>query len=88
MADLPERLTDASNDFLLTDLDIAFTFLEVAAVTGIEETRKRNHEKAHHVYQTVLRQLDTVSLEAPQRPAINQKLALLKERLEKLGYRF
>jgi hypothetical protein len=91
MADVPERLTDASNtaaDFLLTDLDTAFTFLEVAAVSGNEETRERNHKKAHRAYQTVLRLLDTVSPEAPQRPAINQKLAILKERLEKVGYRF
>lgn len=91
MADVPERLTDASKtgaDFLVTDLDTAFTFLEVATATGIEETRKRNHEKAHRAYQTVVRLLDTVSPEAPQRPVIKQKLALLKERLEKVGYRF
>ncbi len=66
---------------------MAFTFMEVAAVSSIEETRKRNHEKAHEAYQTVLRLLDTVRPEAPQRAAISRKLALLKERLEKVGYR-
>jgi hypothetical protein len=91
MPDAPEEVTQARNtgvDFLLADLDLALTFMEVAAVSGSEETRKRNQEKAHEACQTVLRLLDTVRPEAPQRAAISQKLALLKERLEKVGYRF
>ncbi len=90
MADVPEGLTNARNTgvgFLAADLDLASTFMEVAAVSGSEETRKRNHEKAHEAYETVLRLLDTVRPEAPQRTAISQKLALLKERLKKVGYR-
>lgn len=74
MADAPEGFTNARNtgvDLLLADVDLALTFMEVAAVSGM-----------------VLRLLDTVRLDAPQRPAISQKLALLKERLEKVGYRF
>ena len=91
MDDAAEGLTEARNTgvaFLLTDLDLAFTFMEVAAVSGREETTNRNYEKAHEAYQTVLRLLDTVRPEAPERVAISEKLALLKERLEKVGYRF
>jgi hypothetical protein len=87
---MPEKLTDGRKtgaDFLLADLDTAFTFMDVGAVSDSQETRKRNHAKAYHAYRTVLRLLDTVTLEAAQRAAIEHKLTLLRERLEKVGYR-
>ena len=90
MVDLFELLRNTNNtgiDFLLTDLDAALTFMDVAAVSGIGETKKRNYENAYHAYRTVLRLLDKLDPDAAQRAVINHKLVLLKERLEQVGYR-
>src|SRR5947209_3360781 len=62
-------------DFLLTHLDVALAFMEVAAAIRIEETTRRNHLNARNAYETVLYLLRNLKPNADQQNAINQKLA-------------
>ena len=73
-------------DFLLSDLDLALTFMDVADTTGIEETAHRNHENARKAYDTVLDILSRLTLKIAQRDAVESRLAVLKSRLESAGY--
>jgi hypothetical protein len=69
-------------DFLLTDLDVALTFMEVAAATRIKETARRNHINARNAYDTVVELLRNCTPNALQRAALDGKLATLKARLQ------
>ena len=80
---------------VLTDLDAALTFLDVAEVTlredGVTRTQAmmwRNRENARTAYDTVLRLLAKLPPTAAdrERPTIDAKLALLKARLQAAGY--
>ncbi len=70
------------------DLDTALTFMDVAAVSQIQENVERNHRQARHAYDTALRLMRSVRPNAAQRKIIRDKLAILKARLEAVGYRF
>jgi hypothetical protein len=41
------RSIETGAEFLLTDLDLALTFMDVAATSGVEETKERNSRKRH-----------------------------------------
>jgi hypothetical protein len=87
MSDLIERLRAPHRigaEFILTDLDVAMTFLDVAAVSKCEETISRNHDNARKAYTASLSILEKLSLDEPQRQAIEEKLARLKTRLDSL----
>ncbi|MGA2728852.1 MAG: hypothetical protein ABSE96_13645 [Terracidiphilus sp.] len=73
-------------EFLLADLDLAQTFLNVAEVTVVEDARRRNRENAREAYQTVLRLLPRIVLSLEDREEFNRRLSALKSRLEELGY--
>jgi hypothetical protein len=75
-------------EFLLVDLDLALTFVDVAAASHIEETRHRNHHNARTAYDTVLRRLGKLTPDAGQRKAIDAKVADLKKRLQAGGQQF
>jgi hypothetical protein len=82
---------DANNigvEFLLTDLEIAMTFLDVAEVSRIPETVRRNHQNARDAYDSVLRLLHYVTPDARQQRVIDDKLRTLKARLEAVGQQF
>jgi len=66
-------------EFVLSDLDAALIFMDVADVSGIQETVIRNHKNAHHAYDTVLRLLRNLMPDALQQQTIDTKLALLKK---------
>lgn len=68
-------------DLILSDLDIALTFMDVADISRIEETKDRNHRNARKAYDTALKLLKSLSPDVTQQAAINAKLALLKSRL-------
>ena len=72
-------------EFLLADLQTAHTFMDLAETTGNEETRKRNHRKARHAYDTVTQLLQKVKMHATQLQAIEDKLASLEKRLQAVG---
>jgi hypothetical protein len=73
-------------DFLIVDLDTALTFMDVADTTTIDETARRNHKNARKAYDTVLRLLRDLRPTRDQRKIIEDKLMLLRARLEAAGY--
>ena len=81
-------LNTTSIEFLLTDLETALTFMDVARTSGDQEIKQRNHTNAHLAYDTVIRFLPKVKPTAAQQQAIDEKLSLLKARLEAVGERF
>jgi len=74
--------------FLLTDLDLAMTFMDIAEASHIEETTRRNRTNARTAYDTVLRLLEKLTPNADQSQAIDAKLASLKTRLQAVGQQF
>lgn len=85
------RLHEESNkigtEFILTELDTAFTFLAVAETTRSPETRERNRRNALEAYTIALRMQTKVVMEPQQKRTFQQKSADLKKRLEELGLR-
>ena len=77
-----------SIEFLLTDLDTAHTFLDVAHTSGDQEIKQRNYTNARVAYDTVTGLLSKVRPTAAQQQAIDEKLNRLKARLEAVGERF
>jgi hypothetical protein len=49
---------------MLSDLDTALIFMDVAGVSGIQETVIRNDKNARHAYDTVLRLLRNLTPDA------------------------
>lgn len=84
------RLLRQSNqigvDFLLADVETGHTFLDIADVTDADGTRSRNRERARHVYWTIRRLLPRVTPEAEDQDRLDERLALLKKRLEDAGF--
>ena len=81
-------LNQSRISFLLTDLDLAMTFMDVADSSHIEETTRRNHTNARTAYDTVLHLLQALMLNVDRRQAIDAKLAILKTRLKAAGQQF
>lgn len=70
MSGFQNSLGDANQngiDFVIADLDLALTFMDVAEVSHIEDTVRRNHNNAHKAYHTVLRLLENLTPDAEQR---------------------
>jgi hypothetical protein len=82
---LLERSNHIGVQFLLTDLETARTFLEVAEVSGIEEVKSRNRKNARVVYETVLRLSSNVVPTLEEQIELDRKLDELRRRLESLG---
>jgi hypothetical protein len=72
--------------FLIADLTVAHTFLDVAEVTHSEQSRKRNRLNARTAYDMVLHFLPRVSHSDEEWPALETKLQKLKDRLIAVGY--
>ena len=72
--------------FIIAELNVALTFLDVAETTGIEETRSRNEQHARSAYDTVLRLLPRVSPLEEELPTLHAKLAELRDRIHALGF--
>ena len=71
--------------FLIADLALALTFLDVAETTRSEAARQRNRENARTAYHTVLHFLPRLSPSEEERGELEAKLAALKTRLLGLG---
>lgn len=71
--------------FLLTDINAAHTFLDIAEFTDSADTRKRNQEHALTAYQTVLRLLPRIFPSDDELSALREKLQILEARLLGLG---
>jgi hypothetical protein len=89
---MPEFSSSNSNEtgveLVLADLDLALTFMDVAATSRIQETKDRNHRNARHAYDTVLHLLKSLEPDSQERSAIDGKMALLKTRLQAVGQQF
>ena len=77
-------------EFIMTDLELAFTFLDIARTSGVTETGRRNQKNARTAYDAMLRLLpqSLPALSTAERQAIENKLGELKNRLEQLGENF
>ena len=84
------RLHEESNkigaEFLMTELETAFTFLAVAETTVSAETRERNRKNAYEAYKTAARMQTRIIMEPRRKDVFQQKIKDLKRRLEGLGY--
>jgi hypothetical protein len=79
------ELNQTGVEFLLLDLDLALTFLDVSETSHVEETTRRNHLNARKAYDAVSHLLKTVTLDEGQRQMMDAKLSLLKKRLQAVG---
>ena len=72
--------------FLLTELQSAFTFADLAATGDPREPDEIEFDKknAHKAYQTVIRLRDRVALDDRQNAKLDTELKRLKEVLESL----
>ena len=77
-------------EFIMADLDLAFTFLEIASTSQVADTACRNQENARTAYDMVLRFLprSIAALSVAERKGVQDKLADLKSRLQELGEEF
>jgi hypothetical protein len=88
MSDLAAAIFDSHRTgaaFLLTDLDLAMTFLDLANTSRIAGIVRRNRRNARTAYDSVLRFLPRLVLTAAERQRIEEKLSELKGRLEAVG---
>jgi hypothetical protein len=81
-ADLAKRAVE----FVITELDTALTFLDIADTSRIEETVRRNHENARKAYETVQRLLKHLRPSADEKALIGAKIGVLEARLQAGGY--
>jgi hypothetical protein len=82
------NLIQTGVEFMLIDLDLAMTFMDVAEGSCLEDTKHRNHKNAHKAYDAVLHHLEKLKPDAGQRRVIDAMLARLKTRLETAGEQF
>ena len=68
-------------DFLLTDLEMALTFLNLRDITRSEEIKRRNHENAQNAYNQIVHTLQAVTLSDEQQELFDKKLSLIRQRL-------
>lgn len=82
------RLRDAkpvSLDILMTDIELGFSFLQIAETSTDRKTRERNIKNARKVYDSSLHILPRLQPTAKELQTIEAKLALLKKGLRSLG---
>ena len=72
-------------EFLLTDLDVALTFMDVAKTTEFRDSAERNHQNARKAYEMVIAKLKEVTPNARQQAILDEKLAMLQARLKAAG---
>jgi Tfp pilus assembly protein PilE len=78
------RANRAGVEFILTDLNLAIAFLDVAAASPDSYVVRRNHDNARTAYTAVANLLERLYLDRPQRQEIEAKLDTLRARLSPL----
>jgi hypothetical protein len=84
------RLRRSGAELIMADVELAFTFLEVARASkerGIAERNRNNARKAYDSVQRLLPQCIAV-LSVPEQMALHRKLEELKTRLKHVGESF
>jgi len=84
------RLRRSGAEFIMTDLDLAFTFLDIATTSRVADTAFRNQINARAACDVVMRFLprSIAALSVAERQTVRDKLTDLKSRLEELGEEF
>ena len=77
-----ELANQSGIQFLLADLGLALSFMDLADLSLNKTTVRRNHRNARAAYETVVLLLQKLRLDEGQRQAIDAKLALLRTRLQ------
>jgi hypothetical protein len=72
---------NANIDFLLSDLDVAMTFLDVASITTVEENAQRSRQKAYKAYDFVINRLSKIKLNVSYQHQFDKKLTALNSTL-------
>ena len=86
---LIRELNATGGEFLKLDLEIGFTFANVALrAVNNSEKRQRNREMSRKAYDTVSKMARRLDLSGAVRGEVNEKLARLRSQLEQLGERF
>ena len=77
-------------EFIMVDVELAFTFLEVARTSTVPATAKRNQKNARTAYDSILRLLprSIAAFSVAEQMALHRKLEELKSRLKHLGESF
>jgi hypothetical protein len=84
-----EEITRTSIEFLKTDVQTALTFSGIALESGNNEVKRlRNQRNARRSYDTVLRFLMKVPVNASDVEFLSSRLERLRSELEKLGESF
>jgi hypothetical protein len=78
------QVEQGQTDFILTELETAITFCDVARSTSDSERRARNIANADKGYQTALHFLQTVNHDLKNSPAFQETLAYLEHLLGEL----
>jgi hypothetical protein len=84
-AELRQRFEQNRVDFLLTELDTATTFCDVANSSTDPAKTTRNVKNAREGYDTILKFQDGAQLDADQKHEFNRKFSALKSLLKDLG---
>jgi hypothetical protein len=87
MQDIQSTIASSANgqiEFLLTNLSLAFSFLDAATATLNPETRKRNQRNARKIHQDVMRFAGHPVLAGSYMGLVWERLADLKRALEPL----
>jgi GH35 family endo-1,4-beta-xylanase len=79
-------LAKSGIEFVITELDMALTFLDIADTSKIDETVKRNQENARKAYETVQRLLKDLRPNRDEKALIGAKISVLEARLQAGGY--
>ena len=85
-SELMERANTVGIDFLKTEIQTAFTFIQVAETSSSPETRARNFGLALKGYHAVLHFLPRLVPTPDERTEIDQSMGKLKQRLGEAGY--
>jgi hypothetical protein len=83
--ELREQFETNKAQFLMTEVNTATTFCEVAKASDNPEKTRRNVEHASEGYNTLLRFQDRTHFDAAAQSEFDSKLEHLKELLRELG---
>lgn len=74
-------------NFILTELELALTFCEMAVTSSDQAKSKRNAENARRAYDSATHFLEDDSFSGTMNANVRRKLAKLKNRLKELSGR-
>ena len=85
---IEENLRDASDagvQLLLTDADIALTFLDAAKISANKEGRSRRIHEARKAYDSILHLMTHLKPDPAQLEVLNKRISKLRQRLIEAG---